>query len=149
VSITIPTDAIQWDTDALGGVALLTVDTSVYSQIAVFKTAYWYTDRCFLFLNKPSASSHSIHIEIRSKSSASKEELILICREFANNLIDQQVRQQVIAETGNIRDELIRKAFSEGSQGVEAVVLGNEKHTPVEGQSYQTDPLQISRTTGS
>lgn len=143
-------DAICWTTDSLGTVACLTVNTSVYSKTAVFKTAYWYTERCYLFLSRPLDLSETIQVEIRPKSTMSSDDLIALCREFANNLIDQEVRQKVIAETGNVRDSLIKKAFFEGSNHLDPNKLSsNEEHVPKADQSYKNDPLKIARTTGS
>ena len=143
-------DAINWATDSLGALACLTVDTSIYNKTAVFKTAYWYTERCYLFLSRVEGAPNSIQIEIRPKSTMNNEDLVALCRDFANNLIDQQVRQEVIAETGNIRDALIKKAFFEGSDHGEPDTLhSNEKYVPGADQSYTNDPLKIGRTTGS
>src|SRR5262249_39776784 len=108
-------DTINWATDSLGALACLTVDTSIYSKTALFKTAYWHTERFYVFLSRVEGAPSSIQIEIRPKSTMNNEELVAVCREFANNLIDQQTRQDVIVETGNIRDTLIKKAFFEGS----------------------------------
>jgi His-Xaa-Ser system protein HxsD len=145
------TDSIRWATDDLGNVASLTIQTSIYSKIAIFKTAYWFTDRWYLFLSKPPPGAEdTVQVEIRSKSSASKDELIVMCREFANNLIDQQIRQEVIAETGNVRDSLIKKAFFEGNQTLyPANLTSNEAQIPTTDQSYKHDPLRIGRATGS
>lgn len=144
-------DSIRWATDDLGTVASLTVQTSIYSKIAIFKTAYWFTDRWYLFLSQPPpGAEETLQVEIRAKSSASKDELIVMCREFANNLIDQQIRQEVIAETGNVRDSLIKKAFFEGNQNLDPTNLtSNEAQIPTTDQSYKHDPLRIGRTTGS
>ena len=144
------TEGITWTTDTLGVVAYLSADTSIYSKTAVFKTAYWYTDRCYLFLSRSEDSPETIQVEIRPKTTLSNVELFSLCREFANNLIDQQVRQQVIAETGNIRDALVKKAFFEGSSQLSSdKLLSNEEHIPTADQSYKDDPLKIARTTGS
>jgi len=143
-------DALRWGTDSLGVVAYLSADTSIYSKTAVFKTAYWYTDRCYLFLSRPLDSPETIQVEIRARTTLSRDELLSLCREFANNLIDQQVRQDVIAETGNIRDALVKKAFFEGSTHLGSDKLhSNEEHIPTADQSYKDDPLKITRTTGS
>ena len=144
------TDAISWATDSLGAVACLNINTSVYNKTAVFKTAYWYTERCYLFLSRPLDLPDTIQVEIRPKSAITKEELIAMCREFGNNLIDQQVRQEVIAETGNVRDALIKKAFFEGSHHLDPnKPSSNAEYVPTADQSYKDDPLKIARTTGS
>jgi len=143
-------EAINWTTDSLGALACFTVDTSIYNNTTVFKTAYWYTERCYVSLSRSLDSPHRIQIEIRPKSTMSNEQLIALCRDFANNLIDQQVRQEVIAESGNVRDALIKKAFFEGSHHLDPEKLhSNEESVPEADQSYKTDPLKIGRKTGS
>jgi His-Xaa-Ser system protein HxsD len=143
-------DPISWTTDSLGAFACLSVNTAVYSKTALFKAAYWYTERCYLFLSRPLDTPSTIQVEIRPKSTISQPDLIALCREFANSLIDQQVRQEVIAETGNVRDALIKKAFFEGSNHLDPDKLSsNEEHVPTADQSYKNDPLKIARTTGS
>lgn len=142
-------DALKWEVDELGSVAHILVDTSVYNKAALFKTAYWYTDRCHLFLSRPD-NSEIIRVEVRSKADASKEQLLLLCRTFCNSLIDQQVRQEVIQETGAVRDALLKKAFAEASSHLDPkLLLSHESHVPKRGQSYLDDPLQIGKITGA
>jgi His-Xaa-Ser system protein HxsD len=141
-------DALSWETDELGAVARVLVDTSVYSKTAVFKTAYWYTDRCYLFLSTTDDPADTIQVEVRPKEEASRDELVALCREFCNSLIDQQVRQDVIAETGSIRETLVKKAFFEGGKHPDSL-RSKEDDIPAEGQSYEDDPLKIGRITGA
>jgi His-Xaa-Ser system protein HxsD len=141
-------DALWWETDQLGAVARVCVDTSVYSKTAIFKTAYWYTDRCYLFLSTPDDPAETIQVEVRPKDELSHKELAALCREFCNSLIDQQVRQDVIAETGSIRETLVKKAFFEGGKQPDGL-RSKEEDIPTEGQSYEDDPLKIGRITGA
>lgn len=141
--------AITSETDDLGALARFTIDTLVYSKTAIFKTTYWFTDRCYIFLSRVDNRPSTIDIEVRPKSVTSREDLIVLCREFCNSLIDQQVRQDVIAETGPIRDNLLKKAFFEGRDHLPPDTLrSEEKHIPQPNQSYASDPLKISRPTG-
>lgn len=50
-------------TDILGQYALVTVNRGVYSDLVVFKTAYWFTDRFYIYLDTP--SPEQLHIELR------------------------------------------------------------------------------------
>jgi len=93
-------DSLKWEADALGAFATFLIDTAVYNKITIFKTAYWYTNHCYVFLSKPDDLTETVRIEIRPKKEIGGEELIVLCREFCNSLVDQQVRQYVIAETG-------------------------------------------------
>ena len=39
------------ETDALGDYARVSIDRQLYSDTAIFKTAYWFTDRFYVFLD--------------------------------------------------------------------------------------------------
>jgi His-Xaa-Ser system protein HxsD len=138
-------DAITCAMDELGTFARIVVDLSVYSKTAVFKTAYWYTEHLFLFLSR-GERDNTVEIEMRSKEGSNRETLIRFCREFCNALIDQQVRQDVIRETSEIRDVLVRKAFGEGRKHLNPAILrSDESAIPTPRQSYRDDPLGINQ----
>jgi His-Xaa-Ser system protein HxsD len=142
-------EPLTWQADDLGASATFLVDTAVYNKTAIFKTAYWYTERCYLFLSKPDDLPGSIRLELRPKKKLTRDELIVLCREFCNSLIDQQVRQDVIAETGPIRDSLLKKAFFEGKSTLDSKIQSADTHIPHAGDTYKEDRLRISRSTGT
>lgn len=109
-------ETIEWSIDSLGGYATLCIDTRAFSETAILKTAYWFTDKFYLYLSKLQEDPLFFCVEIRLKAECtdSKETLEITCRDFSNSLIDQEVRQKVLAETSNIRDTLVQKAFFEG-----------------------------------
>ncbi len=136
------------EVDELGAVARVQVESSVYSRVAIFKTAYWFTDRFYVFLSREN-ESELVTIELRAKQELSDGDLEVACREFCNSLIDQQVRQDVIQETGEIRDMLLRKAFGEGREhGDPDLLIGNNSNIPSSAMNYQDDPLRIGKLTG-
>lgn len=143
-------DPVTWGIDDVGVRALIVIDTSVYSKIAILKTTYWFTERCYIFLSRPEGRPDTIEVEMRTKNQLSQDELVLLCREFYNSLIDQQVRQDVIAETGSIRDTLVKKAFFEGRGHLNPDELRSDgTNVPDQPQGYKTDPLKIKRDAGS
>lgn len=98
--------------DELGRFAELTIHDSVYDRVAVYKTAYWFTDRHYVFLRP---HDKGLVVELRLKRPmATPGDVAAVAGDFANRLLDQQVRQQVLAETAEVRDGLIQKAFFEG-----------------------------------
>ena len=98
------------DKDELGVYARVCIDPNLYCLTAILKTAYWFTDQCYLFLgNRPPV----IDVEFRLKQGDSTEALKKLCGEFLNNLLDQAVRQKVLEETSVVRDTLVKKAFFE------------------------------------
>lgn len=110
------TGVIEYSLDDLGGYATVCIDTRVFSEAAILKTAYWLTDQYYLYLYRDNAHSESILIvELRLKKlGENNAALESACREFSNHLIDQEVRQIVQAETSGLRDSLVQKAFFEG-----------------------------------
>ena len=114
------------DSDTLRAV----VDTSIYSISAVFATCYKYTDHCYIFLSRSSDPS-SIEILFSRKNEGS--DLSRVAAEFYNELIDQQIRIQVNAETAQIRTLIVAQAFSEG----------NLLDVSQQVENYQDDPHGI------
>lgn len=134
--------ALQCGTDELGVYAWICVDPSIFPQIAVLKTAYWFTERFYLYLSR--SSDARLRVEIRHKTSGTTDELASACREFCNSLLDQVVRLRVLQETSTVRDSLIRKAFFDVQDPAAAVAAqANESYVPREHQSYHDDPLRI------
>jgi His-Xaa-Ser system protein HxsD len=99
------------ETDVIGSLSRVSIDATTYSEVAVFKTAYWWTDRYFVFIDRE-ASGRWI-VEIRNKP-GNTSDLQEATAEFCNTLIDYRLRDLVTAETGGIREALVRRAFMEG-----------------------------------
>lgn len=141
---------IDFENDSLGEAASVLVDTSVYTESEVFKAAYWYTDRYYLFLSRDGGGRKYIRIEIRPKLPVELDQLTNACREFCNALIDYRVRRMVLAETSTIRDTLLRKAFGEGYNHLDPAKLGSDETRVPEGrQSFREDALDIGHPTGA
>lgn len=99
------------ETDVLGDLAKARIDPAVYSEAAIFKTAYWMTDRFFLFLDKDQDGRWIVELRNKPDSQADLQQAL---SEFCNSLIDFRLRDIVNAETGGIREALVRRAFMEG-----------------------------------
>ena len=129
------------DKDDLGSYARVCVDPNLYSLTAILKTAYWFTDQCYLFLAN---RSPFVEVEFRLKQGDSEDSLKKICGQFLNNLLDQAVRQKVLEETSGIRDTLLKKAFFDAKASVANSLISDESHLPTAQQSFKDDPLNIS-----
>lgn len=136
--------------DPLGEKVVLHVQTSVYSLVALFKAAYWYTDSYYLFLDAPSTEPEIVRVELRHKDQACDEPLAVVGAEFLNRLVDEQVRQDTLSETNEIRSLLVKKAFFEGAAHLNPDLLdSNESHLPSAEADYAADHLEIGRETGA
>lgn len=97
-------------TDQLGDHSSVSIDPGLYSEAAIYKAAYWFTDRYYVFLDR---AEGRIIVELRAKESDGGD-LRAACAEFCNALIDFRVRDIVAKETMPIREALLTKAFVEG-----------------------------------
>ena len=99
-------------TDTLGEYAHVLIDRELNGDTAIFKTAYWFTDRFYIFLD--STPDNRLSVELRPKASSSPTDLQATCAEFCNSLVDFRVRAMVLKETHAVREALVTKAFMEG-----------------------------------
>jgi His-Xaa-Ser system protein HxsD len=110
-------------------VATLDVDCELYLTDVVFRVAYDFTGRCFVFVTRPDATT--IRVTLAPKSGDGST----LAGEFANALIDQRLRQRVEEQTHEIRDLLVAQAF------VEADLLDRSEVDA----DYHDDPRGIAR----
>ena len=100
---------------AIDNVLSVEVDENVYSREAVLRTAYWFTDRCYLYITRSGPSL--LRVQFKPKATKQPDQvadpLEEIAGEFLNALLDHQLRHEIEAETGQIREFLIAKAFAE------------------------------------
>jgi len=109
---------------------LLLVDEEVYSREAVLRACYWFTDRCYLFVSRP--SPQRLLVSIRAKPGGPS--LDAVGGDFQNALLDHQVRQDIARETSRLRELIVAKAFAEGNLLDDAPV-GDDR-----------DPVEVARS---
>lgn len=85
------------------------VDLNLYSKEAITLALYKYTDNFFIH-QQTSNSSNIISIVFEIKDTSAPVEIGTF-KQFCNDLIDQQVRAQVEAQFGHIRDLIVEEAF--------------------------------------
>jgi His-Xaa-Ser system protein HxsD len=89
----------------------LHVDESIYHKTAVLRACYWFTDRCYIFVER--SSRGILAIRFTAKDGASQESLHTIEGEFTNALLDFELRRQIDEQTGQIRELIVAKALAE------------------------------------
>jgi His-Xaa-Ser system protein HxsD len=89
----------------------LLVDETIYARIALLKTCYWFTNRCYIFIYRH--DEH--HLAVRLASKAGGIGLEAIAGEFENALLDHQLRFEITNETATLRELIVAKAFAEGN----------------------------------
>lgn len=111
----------------------LLVDETIYSRIAVLKTCYWFTNRCYVFISRHDEQ----HLAVRLSSKPSGIGLAAIAGEFENALLDHQLRFEISRETATIRELIVAKAFAEGN-AIEDPPVGEDRD-PVEQASFRSN----------
>ena len=104
----------------------LLVDETIYARIALLKTCYWFTNRCYIFIYRHDEQ----HLGVRLASKASSGGLDAITGEFENALLDHQLRFEIASETATLRELIVAKAFAEGN-ALEDPPVGDDRD-PVE-----------------
>ena len=95
----------KWQSD---GTFTISINKNLYDSETVAKTAHLFTDRCYIKLD---AGNDEIMVSFKSGEDT-QVMLERIVDEFCNELIDQQIRAVVQKESGQIRDLIVKKAFS-------------------------------------
>lgn len=116
--------------DSLGCLAKLIIDAQLYKKEAVLKTAYWHTDDFYLYI---SIANDNYEVELRPKTKCSEDELSIVCRKFLNSLIDYQLRQDILGETQEIREAIIRKAFGEATKKTVPDIFSDSNESQEDG----------------
>ncbi len=97
---------IRWDDHA----AHFELDADVYRLAAVQRTAYRLAARCTALVAAPSTSKIAVTLHLpRDGNDAARREVVDI---FFRELLDQELREQVRAETAPVRALLLAVAFS-------------------------------------
>jgi His-Xaa-Ser system protein HxsD len=108
----------------------LLVDETVYSREAVLRACYWFTDRAYLFVSR--SGPERLLVSIRAKAGGAYVDTM--AGDFANALIDQQVRQEIERETSRVRELIVAKAFAEGNL-LDDPPVGDDR-----------DPVEVARS---
>lgn len=92
------------------GVFLVTIDPKVYSLDSLLKTAYWYTDRCYLHLQF--SDSGNVEVRLKPKSGANISPL---AETFMNDLLNQSLRERIAKESEAFKNVILAHALSKTS----------------------------------
>lgn len=95
-------------TDTGAGRANITVSTSIYALEAVHAATYNFIDRYHVLTTPEAEGSVIVVFEAKEKGGNIEEDL----KEFANTLLDHQVRLQLDRTNGKVRDLIVAHAFS-------------------------------------
>lgn len=89
---------------------LIKLDKSLYEKEAIMAAAYKMTNFCYIIV-KP-LENNRLGVYFEPKSNQNENKLKLIAKNYCNEVLDQQIRLDVEKRYGNIRDLLVKQAFS-------------------------------------
>ena len=114
------------------------IDESLFPLDAIYGAAYLFVDRCYVFLDRP--TDQVVEVQLRTKGEADEAALEALAGEFANELLNQVVRQRVGESTAQIREYYMAKAFFADSNQTSIDALLAE----LDAEELEEDPLEIS-----
>lgn len=120
-------------TTAGGPTAAVEIDLGIYCLDAVLRACYAFTDRCYLLLMRGEPPRDRLQVFAQAKRPELDVRVLL--GEFANELLDQQLRRAVAEETGAVRELIVAQAFAEGN------LLDRDR----DDGDYDTDPRGAGR----
>jgi His-Xaa-Ser system protein HxsD len=85
------------------------VDSSIYSINAILNAMHKFTDKYYIRSDAIGANCIRVFFKTKTGNNLFSEQ---ITNEFYNELLEQQIRINVNEEYGEIRNEIVRKAFS-------------------------------------
>jgi His-Xaa-Ser system protein HxsD len=115
-----------------GPTAALEIDLGVYALEAVLRACYKFTDRCYLLLARSESQGR---LQVFAQTKGPSVSLQAVVGEFANELLDQQLRRAIVEEAGPVRELIVAQAFAEGN------LLDQDR----DDGDYEADPRGIGR----
>lgn len=89
------------------GKIVLKVDKSLYCQEAILTATYKFTDTCYMHVMSVDSNNYGVYITPKNTETDVK----LVINEFYNELIDQQIRHNLVQSNNSIKALIIKKAF--------------------------------------
>ena len=85
------------------------IDEDLYALDAIYGASYLFVDRCYLFLSRP--AERRVKVRLRTKEPSAEAELVALAGEFANELLNSQLRFRIGRATAGIREQYMARAF--------------------------------------
>jgi len=102
--------APECEGELVNGEIALVLDLRSYRLSAVKKTAYRFADRFTAVLGSP--ENDRLSLSLRFKANVAESAAREVTRQFFQELLDQELRELVAAETNAIRTLILAHAFS-------------------------------------
>lgn len=111
--------------DSFGKFLKVKMEVSLYPLTSILKSTYWFTDRCFLYIQWADQAHETLYIMFRGKEELEEQALHAIAGDFLNSVLDQTIRAQVEEETTIVKSVIVKRAFSEALSKQEQQFVAN------------------------
>lgn len=113
------------------------LDETLYARDSIYGAAYLFVDRAWIHLTRP--ADQRVGVQLKSKEPATPQVLEALAGEFANELLNQEVRRQVGEATAEVRQYYMARAFFSDDRRAHIDSLLAE----LDAEELDEDPLEI------
>lgn len=116
------------------------LDEELYPRDAIYGAAYLFVDRAWIFLTRPADRQVEVRLKPKDVDRVERGTLEALAGEFANELLNQVLRQRVGASTRALREyTLARALFTDDTQSSIDALLAE-----LDAEELEEDELEIS-----
>jgi His-Xaa-Ser system protein HxsD len=91
---------------------LVTLHKAFYENFAIMSAAHGLTDSFVVMVENYDDENTAIYFEPKKDTQIDESGLYEAAREFCNRVLDEQLRLDIEKRYGNIRDMIVKQAFS-------------------------------------
>lgn len=113
------------------------IDEELYALDAIYGAAYLFVDRAYVFLARP--AERKVRVRLRSKEATTPEALEALAGEFANELLNSQLRVRIGRSTAALREQYMSRAFFGQQQSSTIAELLAE----LDAEEMAEEPLEV------
>lgn len=128
----------------------LLLDQTLYPVDSIMGSAYVFTDRCYVLLDR--VAENQVKVALTAKPGTSGEAFAAIAGEFQNELLAQALRRHIGERHAKVRELIVARAMFGAAPELEApapaldeAALGvDAKYVPASDDDFLDDPLGIA-----
>ncbi len=115
------------------------VDEELYALDAIYGASYLFIDRCYVYLTRPRDKVVRVRLRVKAQK-ATPEELEELAGEFANELLNSQLRLRIGRATATLREQYMARAFF-GEQQSSTI---SELLAELDAEELAEEPLEVA-----
>lgn len=126
----------------------LLLDQALYPVESILGTAYVFTDRCYVLLDR--TGEGRVKVSLSAKAGTAPDAFAAIQGEFQNELLAQTLRRHLAARHEKVRELIVARALFGAAPElppapVDDAALGlDPAQVPAQGDDFLDDPLGIA-----